>query len=46
MEEFECICGNNKKENFTYVYTMADGEIWNCDECKDDIVVEFQEDED
>jgi len=45
MEEFACICGNIGKKNFTYDYDMADGEIWGCNECWEDIIIEFKDEE-
>jgi hypothetical protein len=45
MDEFNCICGNVGVDNFTFAFAMADGEVWNCKECKEDIITEFDEDE-
>ena len=42
MDEFNCICGNIGESNFTYIYTMADGEVWQCNGCEEDIITEFQ----
>jgi len=45
MNEFECIdCGFIEEKHFDYAFTMADGEVWTCKGCGDDIVVEFQDD--
>jgi hypothetical protein len=43
MDEFNCICGNIRERNFTYDYTMADGEVWKCNACDEDIIVEFKD---
>lgn len=46
MNQFVCIdCGFNKREEFRYAFTMADGEVWECKSCGCDIVVEFQDDD-
>ena len=39
---FECICGNIGEDEFIYDYDMADGEVWKCNNCKENIIVEFE----
>lgn len=43
VEKYECICGNKKDEMFSYIYDMADGEVWQCLDCGDKLIIEFEE---
>ena len=43
MDEFNCNCGNIDRENFIFAFAMADGEVWTCNSCGDDIITEFED---
>ena len=38
---FECNeCGNNDHNNYIYDRTVANGEVWHCKDCGNEIMVE------
>ena len=39
-------CGEDKKEGFTYDRTVSNGEIWNCKNCKTELVTPEEPNED
>lgn len=39
--DFHCDeCGNHDHKHFTYDRTFADGEVWHCDDCGIEIIVD------
>lgn len=44
---FECnICGELDHNNFVYDRTVANGEVWHCSNCQNEIVVNEKPNED
>lgn len=45
--EFECNeCGNSGIENFNYMRTVANGEVWRCRTCKNELLTMNKPNED